>query len=120
MGLPDTAALAGYRFIDVEPDHVKRAHPHYFDKEEDSRVHSWSVRACAWISDELSKAGKDNFILDVSGSNPDWLLDRVEFAEDSGYHVTVVYVETPVEVCLFRNRQRALAEELEHPSRSAL
>ena len=107
-GLPDTSSLAGYRFIDVEPDSIKKSHPHYYDKSEegDSRVHSWSVRNSAWVSEEIAAAARDNFILDASGSNPDWLLDRVEVAEKHGYKVSVVFVDTPVEICLFRNRQR--------------
>ena len=58
--------------------------------------------------------------MDASGSNPEWVLDRIEAAEESGYTVSVIYVDTPVEVCLYRNRQRALSEELAHPSRHAL
>ena len=39
-------------------------------------------------------------------------MDRIEEAQDAGYEVTVVFCDVPVEVCLYRNRVRALDEEM--------
>jgi len=107
MGLPGggKTTVATERYSDLEliaPDLLKRPGTGEHDLDE----HRRSVRASVdKFNDTLDT--KKSLVLDSTGSNQAWLRDRVEEAKEAGYKVHVCYVDVPVEVALYRNRNRA-------------
>lgn len=97
--------------VDIEPDRFKCRHPrfsHDMGEETDDEVHRWSVRRAAdAFEDTLMSSRKPNLIFDSSGSNAWWLGRRIAAARRAGYRTELLWVDVPVEVALFRNRNRA-------------
>eukprot|EP00931_Biecheleriopsis_adriatica_P016579 TRINITY_DN12172_c0_g2_i7.p1 TRINITY_DN12172_c0_g2~~TRINITY_DN12172_c0_g2_i7.p1 ORF type:complete len:474 (-),score=50.21 TRINITY_DN12172_c0_g2_i7:139-1560(-) len=101
------------RFVNVEPDQLKRFHKRYssdMGPDTDTEVHRWSVRCAVDAFEEaLEDPRRENVILDCAGSNSEWLADRVQSARRAGYRTELLWVDVPVEVALMRNRDRAYA-----------
>jgi len=100
------------RILDVDPDRLKPFHSMYSAREmtdrEDSAVHSWSVRTTARLVDKICQAGTRDFVVDSSGANPRWMLDRILEARGK-YKVHLIFVDCPLEIALVRNRDRGAA-----------
>jgi len=100
------------RMIDINPDRIKPYHPAYqrhMGPAQDSAVHSWSVRQAAKLVEQVCKIGRD-FVLDATGANPRWMIDRIQEARGK-YRVKLIFVDCPLEIALFRNRNRAALDE---------
>jgi len=99
------------RFVNIEPDMLKRFHRRYSEcmsEETDSEVHRWSVRRAVDAFEEaVENTKRENVLFDSSGSNAEWLGDRLRTAQAAGYRTELLWVDVPVEVALFRNRNRA-------------
>lgn len=97
--------------LDIEADRWKTRHPKWsreMSEETDEEVHRWSVRRAAdAFEDALTSPDKPNFVFDSSGSNASWLGKKIVAARDAGYITELLWVDVPVEVALFRNRDRA-------------
>jgi len=97
--------------LDIEPDSFKRRHPRFSDRmgdETDDEVHRWSVRRSVDAFEEaLMSRRRPNLVYDSSGSNARWLRRRIQSARDAGYTTELLWVDVPVAIALFRNRQRA-------------
>eukprot|EP00397_Hematodinium_sp_SG-2012_P017115 GEMP01017488.1.p1 GENE.GEMP01017488.1~~GEMP01017488.1.p1 ORF type:complete len:632 (+),score=172.47 GEMP01017488.1:196-2091(+) len=95
--------------LDINPDKLKSFHPLYqacgMTQMEDSTVHSWSVRTSARLVEQICQSGARDFVLDSSGANPRWMLDRIMNARGK-YKVHLIFVDCPLEIALFRNRTR--------------
>lgn len=117
MGLPGAGKTTVKRRrmhrgdVDIEPDRFKHRHPrfsHDMGEETDEEVHRWSVRRAAdAFEDALADPSKPNLVFDSSGSNARWLGRRIAAARDAGYVTELLWVDVPVEIALFRNRDRA-------------
>jgi len=98
-------------FVNVEPDQLKRFHRHFsssMSEETDTEVHRWSVRrAVDAFEDALNDRRRPNVLFDSSGSNSQWLARRLETARHAGYQTELLWVDVPVEIALWRNRNRA-------------
>mmetsp|Transcript_72746 Transcript_72746/g.194134 ORF Transcript_72746/g.194134 Transcript_72746/m.194134 type:complete len:415 (+) Transcript_72746:33-1277(+) len=93
----------------VDPDEIKRRHRDWAPKMRprvDEKVHRWSVRQCVSDFEDLCRK-RVPLNLDTSGANPEWLEDRMALAEKFGYRLVVLYVDVPLHIAIFRNRQRA-------------
>lgn len=97
--------------VDIEPDSFKSRHRRFSEdmgEETDDEVHRWSVRRAAdAFEDALGSRRKPNLVFDSSGSNARWLGRRIDSARWAGYRTELLWVDVPVEVALFRNRERA-------------
>lgn len=97
--------------LDIEPDQFKCRHrrfSHDMGEETDDEVHRWSVRRAAdAFENAINSPRRPNLVFDSSGSNAKWLLRRISAAREAGYRVELLWVDVPVEIALFRNRDRA-------------
>jgi len=118
MGLPGAGKttvkrqrMSQERFVNVEPDQLKRFHKNYSEcmgEAIDSEVHRWSVRRAVDAFEEaLEDPKRPNVLFDSSGSNSLWLGDRLRTAISAGYRTELLWVDVPVEIALLRNRNRA-------------
>eukprot|EP00913_Durusdinium_trenchii_P025803 g24217.t1 len=82
--------------VNVEPDQLKRFHRHFSS--------SMSEDA-SWLSTHGTL--RPNVLFDSSGSNSQWLARRLETARHAGYQTELLWVDVPVEIALWRNRNRA-------------
>lgn len=96
---------------DIEPDRYKKRHPRFsrdMGEETDEEVHRWSVRRAVDAFDNaLLDRRRPNLVFDSSGSNASWLRRRIVAAREAGYLTKLLWVDVPVEIALFRNRNRA-------------
>ncbi|CAD7931758.1 unnamed protein product [Amoebophrya sp. A25] len=97
-----------HKFLfDLEPDRLKKYHRDFDDRDADENVHRWSVIKSVELMEKAVRK-RVSLIYDCSGSNFRWMEDRARYAFDRGYEVDVIYVDTPLPVCLYRNRLRGL------------
>lgn len=94
----------GFRVID--PDEVKKTHPEY-DANQPCLIHEWSKD----VSDSQFQAvvtdGTGNpIVVDGTGRDARGILKKVMLAKANGYRTFLVYTWVPLEVSLFRNRNR--------------
>ena len=91
-------------FVDIDPDEIKKQHPEY-NPEHPYAVHEWSKEISEKMLRDTLKTG-DPFVLDGTGTSPENMAIRIKLARDAGYRIFLVYVYTPVEISLWRNRNR--------------
>ena len=91
-------------FHDIDSDEMKKRHPDY-DPNHPERVHAWSRQEQKAEFARVIPTGEP-FIYDGTGWNPDPVIKRIKAAREAGYRIFLVYVYVPVEVSLFRNRNR--------------
>lgn len=93
-------------FAVIDPDEIKKRHPDY-DPENPGRVHEWSrdVADSEFRRTVTDGTGKP-VLVDGTGVHVDRILRKMELAKDNGYQVHLVYVYAPLEVALWRNRNR--------------
>lgn len=93
-----------YRWISA--DEYKKTHPKYDPNDVIEEVHQWSVNAAEMEVYEVAKH-EGKLIMDGGGINNRYTLRIVKELKDTyGYEVTVVWIKTPYEVCLERNKTR--------------
>jgi predicted ABC-type ATPase len=94
-------------FKDIDPDEIKKLHPNYnpTNLKGTYHVHDWSIAEADRQLSEVLPTG-DPFILDGTGTNVNKLLPKMRMAKAAGYRVFLVYVYVPIEISVFRNRQR--------------
>lgn len=88
----------------VSADLIKQQHPDY-DPNNTEPLHEWSVAEAEREMNVLSDEGKD-ICMDSGGVNNSYSLRIIGMLKSKGYHITLVYVDTPLDVCLERNRER--------------
>ena len=91
-------------FHDIDSDEMKKRHPDY-DPMRPAVVHQWSLAEQERELGRVLKTGEP-FVYDGTGWDPVAMKSRIDRARDAGYRVFLVYVYVPVEVSLFRNRNR--------------
>jgi len=113
MGLPgsgksfvkDRRYLIHSGFIDIDPDEIKKLHPNYDPEKNPVEVHEWSFAEAESLMRRTLPTGNP-FILDGTGTNPAKMAAKMEEAKRAGYRIFLVYVYTPLEIALWRNRNR--------------
>ncbi len=91
-------------FHDIDSDILKQRHPDY-DPENPFKVHAWSLKEQISEMHRVLLTG-DPFIYDGTGWDPVPVTARMKEAKAAGYRIFLVYVYVPLEVSLFRNRNR--------------
>jgi predicted kinase len=95
----------------VSADSYKEEHEDY-DPNNAHLLHEWSIEQAETqmnrLSDTVITKGKThNIIMDGGGINNSYTVRIIEMLKDRGYRVTLVHVNTPLQVCLERNKVRA-------------
>jgi predicted kinase len=88
----------------VSADIIKQSHKDY-DPKDPEPLHQWSVKEAERQMSELSDKGI-SMCMDSGGVNNSYSLRIIGMLKNKGYHITLVYVEAPLKVCLERNRKR--------------
>jgi predicted kinase len=88
----------------VSADDIKQGHPDY-DPNDPEPLHQWSVKEAERQMNVLSDSG-DQICMDSGGVNNSYSLRIISMLKTKGYHITLVYVETPLKICLERNKKR--------------
>lgn len=91
-------------FTVVSADEIKQKHPDY-DPSDPEPLHQWSVKEAELQMEILSDQGIE-ICMDSGGVNNSYSLRIMRMLKSKGYRITLVYVETPLDVCLERNRKR--------------
>lgn len=92
-------------FVDIDPDEIKKTHPK-FNAERPFEVHEWSKDIADSMFNAVIKTG-DPFVLDGTGTSPNKMAAKMESARSAGYRIFLVYVYTPFEISIWRNRNRS-------------
>lgn len=88
----------------VSADEIKYQHPEY-DPFDPQKTHQWSVKEAERFMNEYSDLGID-ICMDSGGVNNSYSLRIINMLKSKGYRVKLIYVDTPVDVCLERNQKR--------------
>jgi predicted ABC-type ATPase len=91
-------------FHDIDSDEMKKRHPDY-DPNNPGLVHEWSLQEQVVEFRKVLPTGEP-FVYDGTGWDPRPVTERILEAKAAGYRTFLVYVHVPVEVSLFRNRNR--------------
>jgi predicted kinase len=110
IGLPGSGKSTEIRkrFSDyyiVDADEIKATHPDY-DPKNTEPLHQWSVKEAELMMQCLSDDGV-SICMDSGGVNNSYSIRIINMLKSKGYHITLVHMDTPLEVCLKRNSMRA-------------
>ena len=90
----------------VDPDEVKQRNPLY-DPERPYQLHEWSKEVSDGEFDNIVTSGNgDPVVVDGTGRDTRGVGRKMDLAQRMGYRIFLVYVWVPLEVSLFRNRNR--------------
>ena len=110
IGLPGSGkttyirnSISGYNIVSA--DTIKEAHPEYSDANP-STLHEWSVIEAEVQMEILSNCNLP-ICMDSGGVNNSYSLRIINMLKSKGYQVTLIHMDTPLSVCLERNRSRA-------------
>lgn len=92
----------GYKVVSA--DTFKENHKDY-DPSRAWELHEWSVKMAERQMNIESDKG-NNIIMDGGGINNSYTLRIINMLKSKGYKVSLVHLETPLEVCLYRNSRR--------------
>jgi len=93
-----------YRWISA--DEYKKSHPKYNPEDVIEEVHEWSVNAAEMETYDVAQNDMP-LILDGGGINNRYTLRIANtLKNDYNYEITLVWIKTPYEVCLERNKKR--------------
>jgi predicted kinase len=109
IGLPGagktTEARRNYSdYYIVSADEIKETHPDY-NPADPEPLHQWSVKEAETMMEHLS----DNDVhicMDSGGINNSYSLRIIRMLKSKGYHVTLIHFDTPLNICIKRNRER--------------
>jgi len=88
----------------VSADVFKETHSEY-DPEHTEKIHQWSVQMAEDQMNEMAEA-KMNMVMDGGGINNRYSIRIMEMLKSHNYHITLVWVKTPYQVCLDRNHSQ--------------
>lgn len=94
------------RFKLIDSDEVKKRHPDY-DPERPHILHEWSKEVSdAEFESVISDGTGDPVVVDGTGRDADRIARKIAMAKENGYKTFLVYVWVPLEVSIWRNRNR--------------
>ena len=88
----------------VSADEIKASHPDFNPKDPEP-LHQWSVKEAERLMNEYSDQ-KINICMDSGGVNNSYSLRIINMLKDKGYYIKIIHMDTPLDVCLERNRNR--------------
>ena len=94
--------IKGYKVVSA--DELKYSNPDY-DPAHPDLIHQWSVIEAERLMNEYSDDGI-GICMDSGGVNNSYSLRIINMLKSKGYHVELIYINTPLDVCLERNRMR--------------
>lgn len=90
----------------VSADLLKESHPEY-DPNRAFKLHEWSIEEAEKQLRLIAHSnGHGNIIFDSGSINNSYTKRIIDFFKARGYKVTLVWVKTPINVCLERNKTR--------------
>lgn len=92
------------KYMIVDADKLKETHPDY-DSKDPQKVHQWSVKEAEREINVLSDLGY-NICMDSGGINNSYQLRIINMLKSKGYHIELIHMDTPLDVCLKRNKLR--------------
>lgn len=93
-------------FKEVDPDEIKKSHPDY-DPENPFELHAWSKSlAQAQLDDIITDGSGSPVVVDGTGRNFLKVGKNIKLAERNGYRTYLVYAYVPLEISIWRNRNR--------------
>jgi len=96
----DQADISINRFASQYPYRSRQEYEEY------DRAQRWCMaRGVEYFEDCVSR--KQSLVLDSSGLDADWLAERIATARRARYVTELLWVDAPLEIALFRNRDRA-------------
>ncbi len=96
--------ISGSTYVIVDADLIKERHPEY-DPNDTEKVHQWSVKEAENEMIKFSDRGV-NICMDSGGVNNSYSLRIINMLKSKGYHVTLIFMDTPLGICLARNENR--------------
>ena len=104
--------IDGYKVVSA--DELKQAHPDYNPLEPEP-IHKWSVIEAEKLMNKYSDEGLD-ICMDSGGVNKSYSLRIISMLKKKGYQIRLIHMDTPLDVCLERNRnrERQVPEDGEH------
>jgi predicted kinase len=94
--------IKGYHIVSA--DQIKMSHPQY-NHADSAILHEWSVRE-AEIQMQIFSDEAIDICMDSGGVNNSYSLRIINMLKDKGYYVEIIFIDTPLNVCLERNRGR--------------
>lgn len=110
IGLPGSGKSTYIRenvctnFVIVDADRIKETHPDY-DVNNPGAVHQWSVKEAEKLMERYSDSGVP-ICMDSGGVNNNYQIRIINMLKSKGYQVQLIYMDTPLEVCIERNSKR--------------
>jgi predicted ABC-type ATPase len=93
-------------FKEVDPDEIKKRHPDY-NPERPFELHSWSkLRAEGEYKKIVTDGSGTPVIVDGTGRNWESVYSKIQMAKSNGYKTHLIYVYVPLEISIWRNRNR--------------
>ena len=88
----------------ISADDLKEAHPEY-NPAEAHKLHQWSVET-AEKQLRVSVEDGTSFVLDSGSINNSYTVRILKHLRENDYHITLIHIRTPLEICLLRNEER--------------
>ena len=89
----------------VSADEIRLTHPNY-DPKDPEAIHeecvSWAERDMYNLAEQTGC----NLIMDGGGINNNYTPRIINRLKKSGYHIVVLFIDTPVEICILINKER--------------
>ena len=96
--------INGDEYAFVSADEIRVNHPNYRQETPDS-----IQQECVKIAEEnvysYSKTGS-NIVMDAGGINRKYTINIIYNLKSLGYNIKIVFINTPPEICISRNRKR--------------
>jgi len=92
------------QYVLVSADEIRLNHPDY-DPEHPELIHEECVKLAKEKVFEVAERGF-NLVMDGGGINNNYTVNIIAELKKLDYHIKVVFINTPVEVCIERNQYR--------------
>lgn len=103
----------------VSADEIRLKHPNYNPKDPEA-IHEECV---AWAERDMYNLAEQtgcNLIMDGGGINNSYTPRIIERVRKAGYTIRVVFIDTPVDICILRNKDRVKNGERFVPASSII
>lgn len=97
-------------YVIVSADEIRLKHPNYNPKDPEA-IHEECISRAEEVMYELSEGTGVDLIMDGGGINNSYTPRIIERVRKAGYKIRVVFIDTPVEICVDRNKDRVKAGE---------
>lgn len=107
----------------VSADNIRVNHPNYNPKDPEA-IHEECVRLAEMQMYDLTNPsralGQVNVIMDGGGINNSYTTRIINVVKSYGYKIKTVFIDTPVDICILRNKERILNGERFVPASSII